>query len=275
MPYSRRSRNPTWSALLTLLFMASLSRASPSPQPSPSPHASPSIASTTASILAGDAAYRERKDEAKARLALAEYRAAHASAPGDPEAGYRLGMACYFVGLRLTHDSDAKEKIFAEGRDAALDAAEKSPGCAACHFWGAINKALYGQEVGVFKMLFSLKDVENHLRRSIEIDPRYASAGGYRLLGVIREKLPSILGGSKREAREFYLKAIELAPDEPLNYLFLARLLRDRFDNPEGAIAAARKGISIKDLPSERLESIESRSELEEWLQKHGNERSQ
>ena len=191
----------------------------------------------------------------------------------DPETGWRLGMACYFVGLRLTHDSDAKEKLFAEGRDAALSAAEHAPDCAACHFWAAINMALYGQEVGVFKMLFSLKDVEAHLKRSIEIDPTYASAGGYRLLGAIREKLPGILGGSNREARNYYLQAIERAPDEPLNYLFLAQLLREHFDNPEGAIAAARQGIAIREIPTERLESIEARADLEAWLQKHSHER--
>ncbi|MDR3607539.1 MAG: TRAP transporter TatT component family protein [Oligoflexia bacterium] len=222
-----------------------------------------------ASTEGGDQAYRERKQEAQARVALNEYREALSAAPKDPDAGWRVGMACYFVGLRLTHDSGEREKLFAEGRDASLGAAKIAPGCAPCHFWAAINMALYGQEVGVFKMLFSLKDVEAHLKQSIEIDPTYASSGAFRLLGVIHEKLPGILGGSNRKAREYYSKAIETSPDEPLNYLFMARLLENHFDRLKDAENLAKKGLTLKNIPSERLESIEAQAELQSWLKMH------
>src|SRR5262245_29534769 len=95
-------------------------------------------------FAAGDAAFTKRADPTQARAALAAYREAYTRAP-DAEAGWRLAMGCYFVGLRFIKDDDGRKTIFAEGRDAGLEAARQAPECAACHFWAAINMALYGQ----------------------------------------------------------------------------------------------------------------------------------
>lgn len=225
-----------------------------------------------AHLEAGDSAYKNRAQENDARAALSQYRAAFKENPQDSDAGWRLSMACYFVGLRLTANSDERKKLFSEGRDSARSAVESSnkngKKCPECHFWLAINMALYGQEVGVFKMLFTLAEVREHLKKTIDSDPNYASAGAYRLLGVISQKLPGILGGSNSEARDFFSEAIRLAPDEPLNYLFLAHLLSDEFDDKKAALKIAKAGAEIENLPGERLESIEAKEELRVWYEK-------
>jgi hypothetical protein len=218
---------------------------------------------------AADQAFRERKDSARALEALRLYREYYKATPDDPEAGWRLGFACYFVGIRLTKERSEKRKIYAEGRDAALHAAELDDKCAACHFWGAINMVLYGDATGVFKMFFSLGDVKKHLKASLAGDPAYAYGGAYRLLGQIDHYLPRILGGSKKRARGYYEQAISASPGEPLNYLFLSRLLEDAHDR-DGALAAARKGVDVPTPTPERLEALDAIEDLKKFLKENG-----
>jgi hypothetical protein len=217
---------------------------------------------------AADQAFRERKEPERALEALKLYREFYKATPNDPEAGWRLGFACYFVGIRLTKERSEKRKIYSEGRDAALHAAELDDKCAACHFWGAINMVLYGDATGVFKMFFSLGDVKKHLKASLADDPTYAYGGGYRLLGQIDHYLPRILGGSKKRARGYYEQAISASPGEPLNYLFLSRLLDDLHDR-DGALAAARNGIAVPTPTPERLEALDAIEDLKKFLREN------
>jgi hypothetical protein len=196
--------------------------------------------------------------------ALRRYRELYAQDPGDVQAAWRLAMACYFVGLRVTQDPDEKKALFAEGRDAALFAANREPSCAPCHFWAATNMALYGQEVGILKMLFSLKDIQSHLKATVALEPGYMFSGGYRVLGLIDQKLPGILGGSNERARQELERAVSGSPDEPLNYLFLARFYHDELHDDALALGAARKGVAVSGLGPERLESREAQAELKE-----------
>lgn len=219
-------------------------------------------------LAEADALYKQRADSAKALKALAAYRAEYAKAPANAETGWRVAMACYFAGIRLAKKDDEKEKYWAEGRDAG-EAAVKAAGegkCAPCHFWTAINKALYGQSVGVFKMFFSLPSIRDHLEKTVAADPTYAYSGAYRLLGLIEQKLPGILGGSDDRAKEYFEKAIKTTPDEPLNYLFLARLLKENFDEPQKALELASQGLGQPEPAPDRLESIDARADLKRFI---------
>ena len=209
----------------------------------------------------GDQAYRERAEPKKAREAIAIYREIYRKNPTS-ESAWRVAMSCYFVGLKLTADESEKTKIFAEGRAAGLFSSEKSPHCAACHFWTAINMALYGQTVGVFKTLFTLKDIQRELKQSLEIDPTYAHAGAYRLLGLIQQNLPGILGGSNSEAKAYFKKAMETAPDEPLNYFFMAKLMR-QMHLAKAALEFAKLGEALPKPAIDRPESIEAQENIQ------------
>jgi tetratricopeptide (TPR) repeat protein len=220
-----------------------------------------------ARLKSADQAFRARKTEARAFDALKSYRAIwNDSGRTNTEAGWKLAMTCYFTGLRLTHDSEAKEKIFREGADAAGEASRQSPGCAACEFWAAIDTALLGETVGVFKMISSLGEVKERLKRVIDLDPAYAYGGAFRLLGMIDQRLPGILGGDNDRAKDYFEKAIRTAPDEPLNYLFMARLMAKEFGDPEQAEAYATRGLKANPKDSSRVESFEALGELRDFL---------
>jgi len=210
-------------------------------------------------FAAGDTEFLHRRSRDSALKALELYREAYATNPKDPEAGWRLAMACQFVGFRLTTSSRDKEKLFREGRDAGLQSLTLAPNCAACQFWTAIDEALYGDAVGPLKMLFTLGEIREHLERTIALDPHYALGGPYRILALIDEKLPGILGGDDDRALKYLQTAVKMAPGEPLNYLFLAKLLDETFHRRPEALAAAREGLRqplVKDAPIESLESV-------------------
>jgi tetratricopeptide (TPR) repeat protein len=218
-------------------------------------------------VGAGDEAYRNRVSETSARVALDDYRTAFSSSK-EVDTSWRLAMAAYFVGFRYTPTRDAKIKLFSEGRDAALFGISKDTNCAQCHFWAAVNMALYGDSVGILKMLFSLGDVQAHLREVVTLDPLYAHAGAYRILGIIDKKLPGILGGSKERALEYFKAAVELTPKLPLNALFLAQWYESEDDKAQAAEIAERV-TSLAMPPKEELEEVEALSELQKLFDRN------
>jgi tetratricopeptide (TPR) repeat protein len=231
----------------------------------------PALGSTTLySFERGDEAFRKRVEPERAKEALENYRALIQERPQDVEAAWRFSMASYFVGMRIAPQSD-RAKIFSEGRDVGQKAVALRSDCAPCHFWTAINMALYGKEVGIFKTLFTLAEIREHLKKALEADPKYANAGAQRLLGAVEENLPGILGGSDVRALEYYQDALRVSPEEPLNYLFLVRLLFKQNRNQDDAIHLAQKGIQIAILDPGRIESIEAQSELRELLNKYAS----
>lgn len=218
-------------------------------------------ASLTPATTEADQAFKERRVAERARHALTLYRQEMQRDPESIEIAWRLAMACQFVGYRLETDSERKLSLFREGKDAARWASRKKPDCVACHFWAAINMALLGDTAGPFRTLFLLKDILEHLERAAALDPSYAYGGPHRILGLVFQKLPGILGGSVSRAREELAKAIHAAPTSPLNYLFMAKLLKEEL---EDAPNAANLVAQARELPPPAIDDIESWEAWEE-----------
>lgn len=217
-------------------------------------------------LKTGDAHYRLRDDLSEADLALSHYQKALKHNPNRIEALWKVSMACHFLGMRNS-DEEVKQKYFQQGIEAAEKSVELNPACGPCHFWLGINKALLGESVGIFKMLGTLSAVEEHLKKSAELAPEYAEGGSFRILGIINQKVPRLFGGSREEAIKFFEKAIATVPKEPMNYLFLVKLLAEDEDNLEKAIELTEKGLHFPVPPTEYVESREARVELENLKQ--------
>lgn len=202
-----------------------------------------------------DEAFRRREDPERAWFALRRYRELDRANPGDAEAAWRLSMAYYFAGMRLAETREEEKRLYGAGRDAGVRAAELQPDCAPCHLFAAVNMALYGQAVGILRMLFTLGKVKSHLRESIALDPYFFDAAALRVLGYIEQELPPILGGSDKRAQRYLEEAIERDPDEPLNYLFYARFLYDERKRPADALRVAERGLQVPEPGYDHLES--------------------
>jgi tetratricopeptide (TPR) repeat protein len=205
----------------------------------------------------------DRADEKNLRLALDLYRKADtASQNRVPQILWRHSMACYFVGITSTASED-KEAIYGEGRDKGDVAVALAPDCTPCLFWSAIDSALHAQTVGTLKVLFKLSTLRERLERVVSLNPGYAGAGALRLLGIIEQNLPGIFGGSNDRARAYFEKAIDTAPGEPLNYLFLARLLDEKFDKKREALEIVKRGLTVSERDEKRPEAIAAVKDLE------------
>jgi tetratricopeptide (TPR) repeat protein len=201
-----------------------------------------------------DQAYLGRADPSRVAFAKERYETLYRADPADWEAGWRVAMTCYYLGGRVAREPSEKEVLFAHGRDVAQASALVKPDCAPCHLLAGINMALYGQSVGVLKMIFTLRDIRGHLRRSLELDPTFAEAAAARTLATIDQVVPFFLGGSKKRALKNYQRALEIDPAEPLNYLFYARFLAKRQEF-KTALDLAERGVALPRPGPERVES--------------------
>lgn len=220
-----------------------------------------SIPSSGNPLKKGDELFQFREKESSLRQTVHYYREALKQPGNGKEASWKFAMAAQSLAARYVKDENTQKEIFLEAATVAKQAAEQFPDCGPCHFWTAINMALYGQTVGAFKMLFTLGEIKERLEKSAELDPRHALGGPYRVLGTIYQELPGIIGGDVEKAAEYFEKAIALLPQEPLNYLALVKLLSDQ-GNKEKALLKAQEALSRPDLSHSELESVEAQREL-------------
>ena len=205
-------------------------------------------------FVEADQAYLERVDPARVEFAHQEYEALYRADPRDWEAAWRLSMTCYYMGGRVAKDKAEKEAFYAEGRDVALEAVKLNPNCAPCQLLAGVNMALYGESVGVVKMIFTLRPIRRHLRKSLELDPSFAEGAAARTLATIDQVVPFFLGGSKKRALQYYEQALGIDPEEPLNYLFYARFLEKRREY-RSALSLVERGLALPRPGPERVES--------------------
>ena len=119
---------------------------------------------------------------------------------------------------------------------------EEDPKNPACYYFRAINTGLYykSKVVGYQK---GLKAMVEDCTKVTTLDPKYDHAGGYRVLGMIYTEVPAFSLKADSVLRDldkavFYLlKAIEIAPDYPENYIALSNAYLKANDREEAALA--------------------------------------
>jgi hypothetical protein len=214
----------------------------------------------------GRQAYRERRSEERAWDSYRYFKQHSAENADDPVAAWHLAMSCYYLGIRVSKDSDEKKKLFDEGRRQAERGLQSDPECAPCHLLVAINGALWGKEVGIFRTVVGLPRVKHHLKRAAEINPRFGGGAPYRVQAFIYKALPRFLGGGRDLARKYIEKAIRVAPEEHLNYEFLAYLLARDYDDMEAGARVARAGLEIQPPGPEYVESVDAVTGLKRFM---------
>ncbi|MDX1501097.1 MAG: hypothetical protein R3325_01960 [Thermoanaerobaculia bacterium] len=227
----------------------------------------PGLADPAESIARGDAAWQRRAegadgpraDPGPVQEAVAAYAAALEEDPSRHEARWKLMRALYFQGEHTGLDDDARLAVFERGRELgeegldrlaeglggreALDdlspaevaaALGSEPAAAPLYFWTAVHWGLWGQTRG--KMAAARQGVASRIRdgalATIALDPVYEQAGGHRVLGRLHDeapKIPFVTGWVDRDTAVRELeRAVELAPDDTLNRLYLAEALLRR-----------------------------------------------
>ncbi len=121
----------------------------------------------------------------------------------------------------------------------AEECLEKNPEEAICLYYQALNTGTYIQN-HIPNFQRGLRKMVESCEKLITLQPDYEQGGCYRVLGNIYAKAPSFSLSSKGVTQdldlsvEYLRKAVEIAPDYPLNRLFLARSLEE-IDDKMGA----------------------------------------
>jgi tetratricopeptide (TPR) repeat protein len=228
----------------------------------------------------------DRADAGPVGEAVAAYEEALAASPEDIAIRVRLLRALYFQGQFATPNGTARRAIHAHGRERAEEGIERlaaeldqtepfdlrspaetaaaltdRPESAALFFWAAAHLGLWAESSGAFAAARQgvAGKIRDYAEIVIRVDERYEGGGGHRILGRLHTeapRIPLITGWVDRNVAVASLeRALELAPDDPLNRLYLAdALLRFRPRRRDTAVAMLEALIAERPRPEAILQ---------------------
>jgi len=210
--------------------------------------------------------------------------------PDDASLRFRLIEALYFSGHFAARDRtqeraradrtlelalDTYQRVVSaaapEAQRRDLDAAAEAAlerdlrDAAPAHFWCAISWGVWAMTHG--NLAAARRDAAGHIRRHaevlIELDPRYADAGGWRLLGRLHTatpKIPFVTGWIDRRLGIDLLRRARATSDrDARNALFLAEALLDHApDRRAEALALLREVAARSPAPERVIEESET-----------------
>jgi tetratricopeptide (TPR) repeat protein len=145
----------------------------------------------------------------------------HEANTGDVRAAWILGRAC-FDRAEYSQSMAERGQLANEGIAASKIALEKAPELAEGHYYTAMNLAQLAR-TKLWGALPLLSRMEHEWLAAAAIDEKLDGGGPHRFVGLLYRDAPSwpVSLGDKAKARTHLLRAVELCPDFPENYLNL------------------------------------------------------
>ena len=269
----------------------------------------PPAATAQDDLAEGDAAWSRRAEghrggraqPARIDAAIAAYERALKQRPDDLEAAWKLLRALHFKGEYAVTTREAKQEVFGRGRDvvehaidvlarraggrkkldamkpaAAAKALAGAPEAPSVLLWGAVCWGLWGDAFG--RVASARQGVGERIQRYGEIvvamDERFADAGGHRLLGrlhTLAPEVPFVTGWIDRDfAISELRRAVQLAPQDPYNQLYLAEaLLEHQPEKKQEALKILRRLAQQKPVAERPVENAAAIAEAVALLAKH------
>ena len=169
-------------------------------------------------------AARDLQDRPALQKLVDEYSAASTKSPNDPEAQYRVALACSFqaeVAIEQ-HDKKAGQQSAERGIRAGEKAVSMKPDSAEYY---RVLGTLYGQAIVDLQSGLSYgPKAKEAINKAVEKAPRASEM--YVARGVGNLYLPAIMGGGPKPAIEDFQRAISLDPKNAEAYLWLGESLR-------------------------------------------------
>lgn len=145
------------------------------------------------------------------------------------EAQLRLARALFFLGQQAD-SKNAKRQLHAAAIGAGERAARLNPERVEGHFWLGVNLALFAEASGGIKAARAVLRARSTLRRAVAISAEYHGAGPLRVLARLEHKAPWFLGGSRKRSRQYFDRALALAPSNTVTLIYAAELAIDDGD---------------------------------------------
>jgi len=166
-------------------------------------------------MVQADAAYSKREDIPQAKIAMVIYeRAAVTASTHAVEAYWKASRAAWWLGEN-TLDHNEQLVWCQKAVDLAQKAVDLNPNSVDAHFWLGANEGTYGKAKGVLKSLALVKPIRHEMAEVIRLNDHYLGGAAYRVLGVVDFKVPGIMGGNIKRAKEELDKASSMATNDP------------------------------------------------------------
>lgn len=142
------------------------------------------------------------------------------------EIQWRLARALFFLGQQAKTTSE-KQQLFAAGIGAGERAVALNAERVEGHFWTGVNLALFAESGGGLRGARALRWARKELKFAAKINERYHDAGPLRVLARLYHKAPRLLGGSRRQSREHFERALEIAHANSVTMIYAAEYFID------------------------------------------------
>ncbi|MCI0489903.1 MAG: TRAP transporter TatT component family protein [Blastocatellia bacterium] len=145
---------------------------------------------------------------------------------GRYEVQWRLARALFFMGQEA--DSVAAKRLLHKTAITAGEcAARLNPRRVEGRFWLGVNLALFAESAGGIRGALALLRARRELQRAASISEDYHGAGPLRVLGRLHHKAPRLLGGSRKQSRRCFDRALAIAPENSVTLLYASELAID------------------------------------------------
>ena len=173
---------------------------------------------------------------------------------------------CWHLGVQLEDEDKAKE-TFEIGYKLAQKMKQRHPDKPDGWYWYAVNYGAYIERSSIFAKIGGVGEIMEHAKKTLSMDPRYDSGGAYLMVGRINQKMP---GGNDAIAEDYFLKAIEVAPNRTTGHLYLGELYYDqkKYDQALKEIEFVLNSPSVAAFIVERKLNTPPATELKEEIQK-------
>jgi tetratricopeptide (TPR) repeat protein len=190
----------------------------------------PTSAALLAALLTLAALGTARSEPATNNVHLARAEKAFAAAQQSYRAetnaitAWQFGQACFQVAELATNNAQ-RAATARLGIAACRQAINQQTNSAPAHYYLATNLGELAQAEAPSLAAYKLvHEVEREFKAAADLDVRFDHAGPARSLGELYYQAPGwpLSVGSNRKAREWFERAVALAPDYPANHLDLA-----------------------------------------------------
>jgi|WetSurMetagenome_2_1015567.scaffolds.fasta_scaffold08012_3 tetratricopeptide (TPR) repeat protein len=132
---------------------------------------------------------------------------------------------CFILGS--LGEKQEGEKWFQKGQYYAELLCRERPDRVECHYWFALNLAGLAEVGGPGRALRLVPVIVAKLQTALAIDENYDHAGAHRVLGRIRYAAPlwPLSEGDLDQSLQHLLAAVQIAPENSTNHLYLAETL--------------------------------------------------
>lgn len=206
-----------------------------------------------------DALYARRAEDGMARKAVETWQKVLALDESRVEAYWKIALACYWLG---SHEKDSAQQveIFREGIEFAKMGVAVDEKCVPAHYWLGVLYGLFGQSKGVFQSLHMVDPIKKEMEWVLAHNEKFSGGGPHRVLGRLHYMLPGFQGGDNAKAETHLRRSLEIGPDIPLTYLYLAEVLVATGKKDE-AKDLLRKMTKLEDHPDWIPESREQKKQ--------------